>query len=95
MRLETQGHYKTHCEWYKSHPAYEIFYCSPPGSRLEQKTRLIASKASYAGEKKQKKANELHEISMHYTRLYVNDGIDIFELNDHQALLFLSTQIKT
>lgn len=35
--------------------------------------------------KKQKKANELHEISTHYTRLYLNDGIDIFELNDHQA----------
>ena len=55
MRLETQGHYKTHCEWYKSHPAYEIFYCSPPVSRLEQKTRLIASKASYAGEKNKKR----------------------------------------
>ena len=26
---------------------------------------------------------------------YVNDWIDIFELNDHQAKLFLSTQIKT
>ena len=31
---------------------------------------------------------------MHYTRLYLNDGIDIFELNDHQAKLFLSMQIK-